>query len=177
VALALDLRVAEAKIPSGLDELRADVGRLAQGLSDALQELREMSRGIHPAVLTLGGLLPALELLARRSNVQVELDLRCERRFPEQVEAAAYYIVSEALTNASKHAAATRAWVSLRVEEGTLYLSVRDDGVGGADPTRGSGLIGLRDRVEALGGTIVIDSPPGTGTRVDAAIPVPSVSG
>ena len=109
-----------------------------------------MSRGIHPAVLSLGGLSPALRALGRRSNVPVELDLRCERRFPEQVEAAAYYIVSEALTNASKHAAATRAWLSLDVDEGTLYLSIRDDGVGGADPTRGTGLIGLRDRVEAL---------------------------
>jgi signal transduction histidine kinase len=176
VTLALDLRLAEAKIPRGLDELRADVGRVAQGLTDALQELRETSRGIHPAVLTLRGLSPALEALARRSNVLVELDLRCERRFPEQVEAAAYYIVSEALTNASKHAAAARAWVSLYVEDGTLYLSVRDDGVGGADPSRGSGLIGLKDRVEALGGTIEIDSPPGAGTRVSAAIPAPLAS-
>jgi signal transduction histidine kinase len=135
-----------------------------------------MSRGFHPAVLTLGGLSPALKALGRRSNVLVELDLRCERRFSEQVEAAAYYIVSEALANASKHAAATRACVSLRVEEDTLYLSVRDDGVGGADPTRGSGLIGLRDRVEALAGTIEIDSPPGAGTRVSAAIAVTSAS-
>jgi signal transduction histidine kinase len=176
VTLALALRRAETKIPTGLDELRADVGRVARGLNYALQELREMSRGIHPALLTLRGLSPALEALGDRSNVLVELDLHCECRFPEQVEAAAYYIVSEALTNASKHAAAARAWVSLHVEEDTLYLSVRDDGVGRADPTRGSGLIGLRDRVEALGGTIEIDSPAGRGTRIDVAIPVPPPS-
>jgi signal transduction histidine kinase len=169
--------MAEATIPSGLDELHADLGRIAQGLKEALEELREMSRGIHPAALTLGGLSPALEALGRRSNVLVELDLRYERRFAEQVEAGAYYIVSEALANASKHAAAARAWVSLREEEGTLYLSVRDDGLGGADPTRGSGLIGLRDRVEALGGTIELNSPPGRGTRIDVAIPVPPPSG
>ena len=177
VTLALDLRMAEAKIPSGLDELRADVGRVAQGLNDAMQELREMSRGIHPAVLTLRGLAPALETLGRRSAVEIELDVRCEQRLPDRVEVAAYYTVAEALTNASKHSGATRAWVSVRKQDGALQLSVRDDGAGGADPTQGTGLIGLRDRVEALGGTIEIDSPPGRGTRIDVAIPVCPPSG
>ena len=177
VTLALDLRMAEAKIPSGMDELRADVGGVAQGLNDAMQELREMSQGIHPAVLTLRGLSPALETLGLRSAVEVELDVRCEQRLPDRVEVAAYYTVAEALTNASKHSGATRAWVSVRKQDGALQLSVRDDGAGGADPTQGTGLIGLRDRVEALGGTIEIDSPPGRGTRIDVAIPVSPPSG
>ena len=97
--------------------------------------------------------------------------MRCEQRLPDRVEVAAYYTVAEALTNASKHSGATRAWVSVRNQDGVLQLSVRDDGAGGADPTQGTGLIGLRDRVEALGGTIEIDSPPGRGTRIDVAIP------
>jgi signal transduction histidine kinase len=148
------------------------MSRVAQGLTTAVDELRELSRGIHPAVLTEGGLSPALRALGRRSAIRVKLDVRFEDRLPDQVEVAVYYAVSEALTNASKHARASRVWVSLRVEEGTVCLAIRDDGVGGADPTRGSGLIGLRDRIEALGGTIEIDSPAGEGTRIDARIPI-----
>ena len=125
-------------------------------------------------MLTEGGLSPALRALARRSSVPVGLDVRSERRLPEQVEVAAYYIVSEALTNASKHASASRAWVSLRARENGLHLSVRDEAIGGADVSRASGLIGVRDRVEALGGTIELDSPPRTGTRIDVEIPVSS---
>ena len=174
VTLAVALHRAGAKIPSELDEVRADVGRVAEGLTDALQELREISRGIHPAILTQGGLSPALKALGRRSNVAVGLELSLDRRLPGQIEVAAYYIVSEALTNASKHAGAARASVSVREQNGKLYLSVRDDGAGGADPARGSGLIGLSDRVEALGGTIEIDSPPGRGTRIEVELPVPS---
>jgi signal transduction histidine kinase len=150
------------------------VGRVAEGLTDALQELREISRGIHPAILTQGGLSPALKALGRRSNVAVGLELSLDRRLPGQIEVAAYYIVSDALTNASKHAGAARASVSVREQNDKLYLSVRDDGAGGADPARGSGLIGLSDRVEALGGTIEIDSPLGRGTRIDVELPVPS---
>jgi signal transduction histidine kinase len=131
-----------------------------------------MSRGIHPAILTEGGLSPALKALGRRSDVRVKLDLGYEGRLPDQVEVAAYYIVSEGLTNASKHASAKRVWVSLQVEDDTLRLSIRDDGVGGADPSRGSGLIGLKDRLEALGGTIKLESPPGAGTWIDVEIPV-----
>jgi signal transduction histidine kinase len=104
----------------------------------------------------------------------VEIEVRCERRLAEGVEAAAYYVVSEALTNAAKHAAASRVQIALRLENSTLYLSIRDDGVGGADPTRGSGLVGLRDRVEALGGRIEVASPPGSGTRLQVEIPLPS---
>ena len=172
VTLAVALQRAQAKIPSGLDEVRADVGRVADGLTGAINELRDLSRGIHPAILTEGGLSPALKALGRRSAVRVKLDVGFEHRLPDQVEVAAYYTVSEALTNASKHANATRVWVSLRVEDDMLLLSVRDDGAGGADATRGSGLTGLRDRIEALGGRIQIDSQTGSGTVIEVAIPI-----
>jgi signal transduction histidine kinase len=174
VTLAIALQRAEAKVLPGQEELRADVSRVAAGLTGALEELREMSRGIHPAVLAEGGLSPALKALGRRSPVRVKLDVRFDHRLPDPVEVAAYYIVSEALTNASKHANASRVWISLRVEERALYLSIRDDGMGGADPSRGSGLIGLKDRVEAVGGTIEIKSPPGSGTQIDVEVPVPN---
>jgi signal transduction histidine kinase len=141
-------------------------------LTSALEELREMSRGIHPAVLTEGGISPALKALARRSTIPVALDVRCERRLPNAVEVAAYYIVSEALTNAAKHAGASRVEINLQVEDETLFLSILDDGVGGVDPKQGSGLIGLKDRVDALGGTIEIGSPPGNGTRLHIEIPL-----
>ena len=133
-----------------------------------------MSRGIHPAVLTEGGLSPALKALGRRSPVRVKLDIQAEQRLPDQVEVAAYYVVSEALTNASKHSGATRVWVTVRIENETLRLSIRDDGAGGADPSRGSGLIGLADRVGALQGTIEIESPPGGGTRIEVGLPLPA---
>jgi signal transduction histidine kinase len=172
ITLTVALRRADAKLPSGADELRADLTRVAEGLITAVDELRELSRGIHPSILTEGGLSPALKALGRRSPVRVKLDMGFEHRLPDQVEVAAYYTVSEALTNASKHAEATRVWVSLRLEDDILLLSVRDDGVGGADATRGSGLTGLRDRIEALGGTIQIKSPSGSGTLVDVEIPI-----
>ena len=174
VTLTLELRATQGSVPPGLEELRAEVARAADELTVVLEELREISRGIHPAILTEGGLAPALKALARRSAMPVEIEVRCERRFAEGVEAAAYYVVSEALTNAAKHAAASRVQIALRLENSTLYLSIRDDGVGGADPTRGSGLIGLRDRVEALGGRIEVASPPGSGTRLQVEIPLPS---
>ena len=138
-----------------------------------MHELRELSRGIHPAVLTRGGLTPALKALKRRSAVRVTLDIHLERRLPDQVEAAGYFTVSEALTNASRHANATRTWVSLRVEDDALLLSIRDDGVGGADASQGSRPTGLTDRIEALGGHIQIESPPGRGTLIEVAIPSP----
>jgi signal transduction histidine kinase len=172
VTLAVALQRAQAKIPSPLDEVRADVGRVADGLTGAVKELRDLSRGIHPAILTEGGLSPALKALGRRSDVRVKLDLGFEHRLPDQVEVAAYYTVSEALTNASKHANATRVWVSLLVDHDMLRLSIRDDGVGGADANRGSGLTGLRDRIEALGGRIKIESPSGSGTRIEVEIPI-----
>jgi signal transduction histidine kinase len=171
VTLAVALRRAEAKIPPGLDELRADVARVAEGLRTAVEELRETSRGIHPAVLTDGGLVPALKALGRRSAVRVKLDTTFEHRLPDQVEIAAYYTVSESITNASKHAGARRLWISMRLEHETLHLSIRDDGIGGADPSRGSGLIGLADRIESLGGKLEVTSRPGGGTLIAAELP------
>jgi signal transduction histidine kinase len=172
VTLAVALRRAEAKVPVGSDELRAEVSRVAEGLKTAVDGLRELSQGIHPAELTAGGLSPALKALGRRSAVRVELDVPFEDRLPDQVEVAAYYTVSEALTNASKHANATRVRVCLSIEDDVLLLSIRDDGVGGADPRRGSGLTGLRDRIEALGGRIQIESQTGSGTVIEVEIPI-----
>jgi signal transduction histidine kinase len=172
VSLGLELRLAQAGVPDELPEVRAALGRIAEDLGHLLDELRETARGIHPAMLSEGGLQPALRTLARRAPVPVELDVTTDARFPEPVEVAVYYVVSEALTNAAKHATASHVAVSLAEREGTLRLSVRDDGVGGADPHGGSGLIGLRDRVEALGGTIVVESPKGAGTRVAVRLPV-----
>ena len=144
-----------------------------QSLTGAVEELQEISRGIHPAILSRGGLCPAVRALARRSSVPVELDLDIDRRLPEQVEVASYYVVSEALTNAAKHARATTLRVDAGTKNGVVRMSITDDGVGGADPTAGSGLVGLRDRVEALGGELRISSPPGKGTALHAAIPIP----
>jgi PAS domain S-box-containing protein len=172
ITLTVALRRADAKVPTGAEELRTDLTRVAEGLTTAIDELRELSRGIHPSILTEGGLSPALKALGRRSPVRVKLDLAFEQRLPDHVEVASYYTVSEALTNASKHANATRVWVSLRVEDDELLLSIGDDGVGGADPNRGSGLTGLRDRIEALGGRIRIESPAGDGTRIEVEIPI-----
>ena len=172
VTLAIALRRAEARVPSGSDELRADVTRVAEGLITAVDELRELSQGIHPAQLTEGGLLTALKSLGGRSAIRVELHVGFEHRLADSVEVAAYYTVSEALTNASKHAHAMRVWVSLHVEDDMLLLSIRDDGVGGADASLGSGLTGLRDRIEALGGKIQVKSPPGTGTSIEVRIPI-----
>lgn len=173
VTLAVALHRAKAQIPAGHEALQRDLDRIAHGLTRAIQQLQDLSRGIHPAILSEGGLSPALKALARRSSMCVELDLGCDERFSDPIEVAAYYIVSEALTNASKHSGATRVWVSVRHEGSTLRLSVRDDGAGGAQPGRGSGLIGLKDRVEALDGRFGIESPVGRGTRIVVEIPVP----
>jgi signal transduction histidine kinase len=172
VSLALALSVAQTAVPPELDELRAGLSETASGLADALEDLREVARGIHPAILSHGGLGAALKTLARRSPVPVQLDIRAERRLPEAVGVAAYYVVSEALTNAARHARASVVHVELKAEDSTVELAIRDDGVGGARPDRGSGLIGLRDRVEALGGTIEIQSSPGRGTSLLARIPI-----
>ena len=171
VSLVLEQRIMEAMIPPGLPELRTRLAGLADGLVGALTELQEISRGIHPAILTDGGLARALKTLARRSVVPVQLDLRFRTRLPEPVEVAAYYVVSEALTNTAKHAHASVVHVALDIDRGVLELSIRDDGSGGADPTRGSGLIGLTDRVEALGGTIDVTSPAGQGTTLHVTLP------
>jgi signal transduction histidine kinase len=135
-------------------------------------ELREISHGIHPAILSNGGLKPALNTLRRRSPVPVELDLHAERRLPEPVEVAAYYVVSEGLTNAAKHAHASVVHVELDTDDAILRLSIRDDGIGGADLSKGSGLLGLRDRIDALGGTLQVTSLPGNGTTMLVEVPL-----
>ena len=171
VSLGLLVRAAEADIPPGRGGLQAGLSRIAAGLADAAAELQEFSRGIHPAILSERGLGPALGTLARRSAVPVDLEVSTTARFPEPVEIAAYYVASEALANAMKHARASRTQISLTTRNGSLLLSVRDDGVGGANPARGSGLAGLADRVEALGGSIHIQSAAGTGTHITVDLP------
>ncbi len=168
VALALTLRVAEAKAGEAAKPL---LKAASAELADALAELRELARGIHPSVLTDRGLLPALEMVAGRASLPVELRVEVRERLPRPVEAAAYYIVAETLTNASKHARASHARVEVVRSDGTLLVSVADDGVGGADVQGGSGVRGLADRVDALGGTLAFESPAGGGTRVSARIP------
>jgi signal transduction histidine kinase len=172
VSLGLALRAAQTAVPPQLGGLEGELTNVAEGLANVLDELREMARGIHPAILAKGGLGSALKTLARRCPVPVELDVRAQARLPERVEVAAYYVVSEALTNAAKHAHASVVNVEVETVEGALWLRVRDDGVGGADPVRGSGLVGLKDRVEALGGTLAVQSPAGAGTALRVELPL-----
>jgi signal transduction histidine kinase len=172
VTLALQARTAQAKVPAQFDKLTADLDHIAMGLSSTLDELREFARGIHPAILANGGLAPALDTLVRRSSVRVTLDMRLRERLPERVEVTAYYVISEALVNAAKHAKASTVHVLVDMAGGMLRLNVRDDGVGGADPARGSGLIGLRDRAEATGGTFRLNSRHGEGTHLLIELPV-----
>jgi signal transduction histidine kinase len=172
VALALTLRSVETKVPPDLDEVRAQLTEAERALSGAIKDLQDTSRGIHPGILSRGGLGPALNSLARRAGQPVELQVGDYGRLPDQVEVATYYIVSEGLTNAAKHAQASVIHVELTVIDEMLEVVVRDNGVGSADPRRGSGLIGLRDRVETLGGTIEIASAVGQGTSLLAKIPI-----
>jgi signal transduction histidine kinase len=172
VSLGLALRAVEASVPADGNDLRSELSRIAEVLADAVEDLQEMSRGIHPAILSQGGLGPALRTLARRSAIPVELDVTTDARLPESIEVAAYFVVSEALANAAKHAQASQIRISLAAAEGRLLVSIRDDGVGGADPHRGTGLVGLTDRVEALGGSIRVNSPAGDGTRLIATLPL-----
>jgi signal transduction histidine kinase len=172
VALGLELRVAQSMVPPALPALETEIGRIADELTEAIDDVREIARGIHPAILSEGGLGPALKTLARRAAVAVELDGAATERLPEPIEVAAYYVVSEALTNATRHARASVVRVAVQQRDDSLYLSIRDDGVGGVDLARGSGLIGLRDRAEALGGSIEVRSPPGEGTLILVRLPV-----
>jgi PAS domain S-box-containing protein len=173
VALSLELRLAERRLATG-DPAAGDLLRHAMAdLADALEELRELARGIHPAILSDKGLVPALEMLGARAGLPVELCAELEERLPGPVEAAAYYLVAEALTNASKHARASRVRVAVEQADGGAVVEVADDGIGGADLNGGSGLRGLRDRVEALGGTLDVSSPEGEGTTLTARLPCP----
>jgi signal transduction histidine kinase len=174
VAVQLELAAVKAALPAA-DERRSQLAHAANGLADALGELVEIARGIHPAILAEGGLEAALKTLARRSAVPVELELHTKGRLPAPVEVAAYYVVSEALTNVAKYADASSAQVAVDAHDGVLELWIRDDGRGGADARRGSGLIGLADRVDALGGTIEVASPIGEGTRLHVRLPFEAV--
>jgi PAS domain S-box-containing protein len=172
VTLALAVRSAKESVPEDRHDLRVELDRIETALDEAVDEVQEISRGIHPAIVSHGGLGPALRTLAERSPVRVEVELHIGSRLPEAVEVAAYYVVSEALTNVAKHARASGVQLCVDTEGGAVRLSVRDNGIGGADIRSGSGLLGLRDRVEALGGTVNVESPPGGGTTVVATLPL-----
>jgi signal transduction histidine kinase len=172
VALALELRMLESKASSERSpETVAGIAAASDNLSEALDELRELARGLHPQILSTDGLRPALEQLASRGTVPVKVEAPSER-FAEAVESTAYFIVSEALANVAKYAQASAAEVSVERRNGALHVEIEDDGVGGADADSGSGLSGLRDRVVALDGTLSVDSKPMTGTRVSAELPL-----
>jgi signal transduction histidine kinase len=172
VSLALQLRAAKAAAPPEARELAQRVDEVAAGLASVQEELREIARGIHPAILAEGGLHPALKALARRCSVPVRLDVQVAGRLPEPIEIAAYYTVSEALTNTAKHGQASAVDVDVRAGDGVVDVRIRDDGCGGAAFGHGSGLVGLKDRVEALGGRLSLHSPPGAGTTVEIALPL-----
>src|SRR3954447_24089811 len=170
VAVALLLGQARSRV-GARDEIATTLDRALEELKTSLAELRELARGLHPALLTDKGLEPAVEALARRAPVPLSLEIDDGERLPASIEIAAYYVVSEALANVAKYAHATEAAVALRRVDGRLAIEVRDDGVGGADAGHGSGLRGLTDRLEALGGSIAVESAPGAGTRLLAEIP------
>jgi signal transduction histidine kinase len=172
VSLGLEMRTAEASVPAELSAFKDQISHLVTGLAGVAEDLQEIARGIHPAILSRGGLGPALKTLARRSAVPVELEVDVDRRLPDAVEVAAYYVVAETLTNAAKHAQASEVTVHVEAEGSNLHLSIRDDGIGGADTGRGSGLTGLVDRVAALGGKMTISSQPGRGTSFAVRIPL-----
>jgi PAS domain S-box-containing protein len=172
ISLGLALRTAQAAVPPELHPLKKQMSDIVDGLVGASEEVREISRGIHPAILSKGGLGPALKTLARQSAVPVELSIGVHERLPESGKVAAYYVVAEALTNAAKHAQASKVDVRVDADDANLHLSIEDDGIGGADVGKGSGLTGLVDRVEALGGTMDISSCTGCGTSLRVTIPL-----
>jgi signal transduction histidine kinase len=173
VTLALKARMLAESQSAQTAGLDAELRSFVVDLTGVLDELRTLASGLHPAAVSEGGLAPALRTLARRSPVPVVLDVRLPERVAESVEVAAYYFVAETLTNTTKHAEASRIDVTVELRDGSLWVSVRDDGVGGADPARGSGLVGLSDRIEVFGGTMTLDSPSGGGTTLVAHLPLP----
>ncbi len=172
VSLGLQLSTAENLVPSELGAVRELLSQIGSGLTELCEELREISHGMHPAIVSRGGLGPALKSLARRSTIPVTLEVAVPRRLPEMVEVAAYYVVAEAFTNAAKHAQASQLAVTANADDENLHLLVRDDGIGGADFDKGSGLIGLKDRVEALSGRLTLSSTVEKGTSLTATIPL-----
>jgi signal transduction histidine kinase len=177
VAISLALRMASGMVDPEKDpSVRDRLDMASDELGRALSELREFARGIHPAILTDRGLVPALRALAERSTVPTTVEGMVEGRLPAAVEAAAYFVVSEALANVGKYSKATAVTVRADQVERVLNVEVTDDGIGGADPSRGSGLRGLGDRVAAVDGTLEVDSPPGEGTRLNVRIPIRALS-
>jgi signal transduction histidine kinase len=172
VSLGLELRAVQAAVPSQLGELEGALSRVVGELTSVFDELREISRGIHPAILSEGGLEAALRALRRRSALPVELNMHVGRRLPQPVEVAAYYVVSEALTNAAKHSHANVVNVELDIDDAAMHLAIRDDGIGGAHANKGSGLLGLSERIEALGGSLQVTSPTDNGTTLLIEIPL-----
>jgi signal transduction histidine kinase len=171
VALALRVRAVQEGSPPEAQEVRRELSALDATLTETLQELQDVCQGIHPRVLSRG-LMPALKLLSNRSELPTQLDLRVGDVIPPSVAAAAYFVVAEAFSNAAKHGHPSVVRLSGEVRKDRLLLMVGDDGVGGADPSRGSGLVGLIDRVEALGGSLTIDSPTGAGTTMQIELPL-----
>ncbi|MGI5241720.1 DUF4118 domain-containing protein [Dactylosporangium sp. CA-139066] len=172
IGIGLRLSLVQASLLPEQEQARAELSNAVRCLNDVVDNMRELSRGIHPTLLAAGGLQPAIRSLARKSPIPVELDTDAGERLPSVVEIAAYHVVSEALTNTAKHAHASVVHVQAATRDNVLRVSVRDDGVGGADPGRGSGITALRDRVEALGGQLTITSPANGGTSLQATIPV-----
>jgi len=172
VSTVVALKLAEKALDQGSENAEGLVHEALENAERANEELRELARGIMPAVLTRNGLGPALEAVAYRSPIPVMLDLRTDDRLPERAEVTTYFVISEALTNAAKHSHASAVRVTVEPIDGDVRLSIDDDGVGGADPAHGSGLVGLRDRVEAIGGRLTVQSPPGGGTHVTAELPL-----
>ena len=172
VLTILTLKRALQSVNSGSEDVAKLIEEAVVSTEHANDELRELARGIHPVILSTGGLAPALKGIARRSPIPVVLDLQTHDRLPERIEVTAYYVASEALTNAAKHSQASAVHVTVTETDGDVRLSISDDGVGGADLAGGSGLIGLKDRVEAAGGTLTVQSPPGEGTHLTVELPV-----
>jgi PAS domain S-box-containing protein len=172
VTLALSLRLAQAKLESDPPAARSLMTSAGEELTFALRELRELARGLHPAVLSDHGLSAAVEMLASRAPLPVRIAAMPGERLPQPVEAAAYYLIAEALTNVAKYAQASVARVRVDASPSCVVVEVADDGIGGADPATGSGLRGLADRVESLGGSLEVASPGGAGTSLRAEIPL-----
>ncbi|GGG22839.1 hypothetical protein GCM10007304_40790 [Rhodococcoides trifolii] len=172
VSLSMELRAAQAAVPVDQPALWSQLDRTVDDLAQLHADLQQLSRGIHPAILSRGGLGPALKTLARRSPVPVSLTVDVGVRLPERIEVAAYYVAAEAMTNTAKYAQATEIVVTVRLDGGLLDLTVTDDGVGGATTEGGSGLLGLHDRIEAVGGTLTVASPLGLGTALIAQVPI-----
>jgi signal transduction histidine kinase len=172
VTMSLQVHGVRDSVPDSLPAIRDDLDHVADALAETLDELRDLARGVHPAILVEAGLGSALRGLADRSALPVRLQVHADGRLPAESEATAYYVVSEAFANAVKHASASAVDISVDAAEGILTVQVGDDGVGGADASRGSGLTGIRDRVEAVGGTLAVQSPPGSGTVLTARLPL-----